>query len=159
MEKTCTKCGKRGDEYAFAKFKHRDGRIGRRNVCLECRAAHQTENYEHYKKYRKEYNKRTKTKRQKAAKARRMEVKQIVDDIKEKTPCADCGNHFPAVCMDFDHVGQKNRSVANMVSGAYKIDLILEEIKICEVVCACCHRIRTRDKKKNLAPPKKKVDS
>ncbi len=54
--------------------------------------------------------------------------------------------------MDFDHLGAKTKSVAMMVAQSYKLELILEEIKKCEVVCACCHRIRTERRKQNFAP-------
>lgn len=82
---------------------------------------------------------------------RKVSVKAEVDRLKD-VPCADCGNRFPAVAMDFDHIGPKNKSIATMVSQGYKIDLILEEIRKCEVVCACCHRVRTSFRKDNLAP-------
>lgn len=81
-------------------------------------------------------------------------MKAVIDAIKAKTPCRDCKRRFPPVAMDFDHRFGKNRSIANMVSGAYRIDLILEEIKLCDLVCACCHRIRTAARKQNFAPVK-----
>lgn len=64
--------------------------------------------------------------------------------IKTDSPCADCGNKFPAICMDFDHQRDKIEEVSQMVGSGVKWDIIQTEIDKCEVVCACCHRIRTQ---------------
>jgi len=75
--------------------------------------------------------------------------KNVIDKIKSDAKCADCKMNFPSVAMDFDHVNGKNKNIACMVSQGYKLDLILEEIKLCEIVCACCHRVRTQERKQN----------
>lgn len=155
-KRTCTKCGKISEDHAFATFRYRDGRIGRRNVCLECRAKYHQENFDRLQKYRKEYNKKNRTRKAIESAKRREESKAIVNKIKEENPCADCGGYFPAVAMDFDHVEPKAKGIANMVSQGYSPKLILEEIKKCELVCACCHRIRTAKRKENLSPCRKK---
>jgi transposase-like protein len=63
--------------------------------------------------------------------------------------CKDCGNIYPPVAMDFDHVrGIKVKGVGSMQNwGRQKI---LAEIAKCELVCANCHRKRTYSKLKNL---------
>jgi hypothetical protein len=66
---------------------------------------------------------------------------QRIRDIKEQTPCADCGELFPYYVMDFDHLRDKKRAVSNMRS--YSEVKILEEIAKCDLVCANCHRERT----------------
>ena len=67
-------------------------------------------------------------------------------------PCADCGRRWPPVAMDLDHVhGVKIRSIASLVSGAYNLEIIKAEVAKCEVVCACCHRLRTHLRKENVA--------
>lgn len=69
-------------------------------------------------------------------------------------PCADCGEWFPPMCMDFDHrPGEvKHPSLAytgrkvpvSMTSLACtNLEVFLEEAKKCDVVCANCHRLRT----------------
>ena len=71
------------------------------------------------------------------------ELIEWVNEMKSK-PCMDCGNTFPPVCMDFDHVrGGKVMSITRMVHGASSRDRILEEIAKCDLVCSNCHRIRT----------------
>lgn len=64
----------------------------------------------------------------------------------KSVPCADCGGTFDPVCMDFDHrPGEvKSRSVARMVG--YPHDEIRREIAKCDVVCANCHRLRTKSR-------------
>lgn len=76
----------------------------------------------------------------------RKENKQRIDALKEATPCADCKLYFPAVCMDFDHLGSevKVKEISRMLGLNWpKIEV---EIAKCEIVCACCHRVRTRDR-------------
>jgi hypothetical protein len=57
-------------------------------------------------------------------------------------PCADCGGTFPPVAMDFDHLSDdKIIEVSRMRT--HNLDKLRAEIAKCEVVCACCHRVRT----------------
>jgi len=62
-------------------------------------------------------------------------------------PCADCGGRFDPVAMDFDHreAGSKSFRLA-AVSNGYSRQRMLEEIAKCDLVCANCHRVRTRDR-------------
>ena len=58
-------------------------------------------------------------------------------------PCTDCGKILPPCCMDFDHApGTKVKGIGVMLG--CKEDRVLAEIAKCELVCACCHRVRTR---------------
>ena len=94
---------------------------------------------------RKEYD-RARHKRRRAAGYRRPLWKfstQQVKTLKESTPCADCGRKFPAVAMDFDHVKPKYKEVSRMIADGDPWSVIQEEIDKCEIVCACCHRVRT----------------
>lgn len=54
----------------------------------------------------------------------------------------DCGYKFPPECMDFDHLGNKFKTIGQLRS--HKWETILEEIKKCDLICANCHRIRTK---------------
>ena len=68
---------------------------------------------------------------------------QYIRDLKEKTPCLDCGISYPYYVMDFDHVrGQKHQNVTELIPTLSKKQ-IDEEIAKCEIVCSNCHRIRT----------------
>ena len=71
--------------------------------------------------------------------------------IKEMHPCMDCGNNFPACCMDFDHRPEENKvaCVGRLVFSGSLAD-VEAEIAKCDLVCANCHRIRTRDRKSRI---------
>lgn len=70
--------------------------------------------------------------------------------IKEATPCADCGGHFPACAMDFDHKDstKKRASVSDLVNKSWHA--IADEIAKCDIVCANCHRIRSHQRGQHL---------
>jgi hypothetical protein len=121
-------------------------------VCRECRDSYHTRNFKRLQAWRKQYNRKNRSKKRERDLLRRQEGKAFVDAFKRK-PCADCGRRFPAVAMDLDHVrGTKFRNIASLVSGAYRLELIKAELKKCEVVCACCHRVRTAKRKQNYGP-------
>lgn len=64
----------------------------------------------------------------------------------KEVPCADCGQIFDPVCMDFDHLPEfsKAMNISYMVRHRMSWKKIAAEIKKCEVVCANCHRLRTK---------------
>jgi len=57
----------------------------------------------------------------------------------------DCGGSFPPECMDFDHRNPEEKS-GDISRLSYKAgeQRFLAEIAKCDVICANCHRIRTR---------------
>ena len=61
-------------------------------------------------------------------------------------PCADCGGRFPSVCMDFDHIRDKNYTIAQH-KHSWGLKTLQAEIDKCDVVCANCHRIRTKERR------------
>lgn len=67
--------------------------------------------------------------------------------LKEK-PCEDCGGTFPHYVMEFDHPDRsiKTGTISMMLSasGYALTPKILAEIAKCSLLCANCHRIRTR---------------
>ncbi len=66
-------------------------------------------------------------------------------DLAKNVPCADCGGQFPPECMDFDHVsGDKVGDLSNMWS--FGEARLIAEIAKCELVCANCHRTRTKNR-------------
>ena len=70
-------------------------------------------------------------------------------EIKERTPCADCGHKFHHIAMDFDHLPEhvKLFTISRMVQKTISMATLKAEIAKCEVVCACCHRVRTFNRK------------
>lgn len=79
--------------------------------------------------------------------SRRQQFRLLVDGMKN-VPCVDCGGRFPPECMDFDHVrGEKAGNVGNMVR--YTPAKAIAEMQKCEIVCANCHRTRTKHRRVN----------
>lgn len=87
-----------------------------------------------------EGQKQKKNDRQNQSRAERLAMVAAI----KSAPCIDCGNIFPPECMDFDHVGEtKNNRVSQLAwNGSWQA--VVGEIAKCELVCANCHRIRTR---------------
>ena len=67
-----------------------------------------------------------------------------LQQIKE-VPCADCSQQYPWYVMDFDHLDPSTKAghIALMVGQTIAWDRVLAEIAKCEIVCVCCHRLRT----------------
>lgn len=82
--------------------------------------------------------------------ARRYAKGRAVIAAAKSTPCVDCWQRFPAVCMEFDHVGPQAKSFnisqwhrsKKAGGGAGKIEALEAEIAKCVVRCANCHRVR-----------------
>lgn len=78
----------------------------------------------------------------KASRQRAMSKKRdLVRQAKDK-PCMDCGKNFPTECMDFDHRSDKLFNIGNSLA-RHGYQTIRDEINKCDIVCACCHRIRS----------------
>jgi len=61
-------------------------------------------------------------------------------------PCADCGQTFDPVVMDFDHV--RGEKLFTMGAGVRckSTEAVLAELAKCDVVCSNCHRLRTKER-------------
>lgn len=72
----------------------------------------------------------------------------------KKAPCGDCHESFPAECMDFDHRDPKTklRDISRMVDRPS--EEILAEIAKCDLVCANCHRTRTKKRRQGVTRKK-----
>ena len=72
----------------------------------------------------------------------------LMSELKSQ-PCLDCGGSFPVCAMDFDHRPGtvKKYNVGSMFAHHYSRELIESELAKCDLVCANCHRVRTRDRK------------
>ena len=67
----------------------------------------------------------------------------------KNTPCMDCKNVFPFICMDFDHLPGETKSfkISNknkLLSTPERLVEVNKEIEKCDFVCANCHRLRTK---------------
>jgi hypothetical protein len=71
---------------------------------------------------------------------KRARVREYLDSVKTDKPCADCQRTFPPICMDFHHRDPKSKDVK--LSTAYTVTQAKAEIPKCDLLCACCHRLR-----------------
>ena len=75
-----------------------------------------------------------------------------IEDVKDR-PCVDCRQKFPSCAMDFDHRGSENKlgNVSRITVQNWSLERIKKEIEKCDIVCANCHRVRTRNRQAELA--------
>lgn len=73
---------------------------------------------------------------------RRIKVQAYIIFVKESNPCTDCNQYYSHYQMDFDHLGDKEFTIARH-GGSKSLDTVKAEIEKCEIVCANCHRQRT----------------
>ena len=129
--KICNKCGvdQPLDKYSKKSPSHGKGYKG---ICRKCDS---NRSVAWTKLNREQVNAYHKTVRE--------QKKAHINSLKNN-PCTDCGNTFPAVCMDFDHLPQYEKSfeIAQAWARKLSLDKIIDEIKKCELVCSNCHRIR-----------------
>jgi len=47
--------------------------------------------------------------------------------------------------MDFDHLPgfKKMKDIGKLMGDGSPMEVLMTEVKKCELVCACCHRLRT----------------
>lgn len=135
MMRTCTGCL---IEKTPAEFNDRgDGRVQRR--CAECKRVYLREYYQK--------NKESEKARIGASKSIAAEKTTEIAWELRKAPCADCGRTLPPVAMDFAFVEKSEArdiygSISHMARSGMSVESFMLEIAKCEVVCACCNRMR-----------------
>lgn len=99
--------------------------------CCWCKTCSKKMANNHYKKYKSEHIDR--------ANRRTMLFKTIVNTIKEKYGCSECGIKINQ-CLDFHHVGSdKDYNIAQLTNCS--VEKIINEINKCCVLCANHHRM------------------
>lgn len=70
-----------------------------------------------------------------------------IAEVKSEVGCIDCGYNEAPEALDFDHLPEfeKRFGIAQGCTN-YSIETVQEEMDKCEVVCANCHRIRTKER-------------
>lgn len=122
MATLCTDCNKELPEESFRKIHcKKNNKRYPRGFCKTCE-------YQRHKRFT----------------IQRQEAIRLLKNV----PCTDCGNVFPAPCMDYDHVrGEKAFDLGKAANKGYRWELVLQEIAKCDVVCANCHRLRTYNRR------------
>lgn len=141
VQRRCPECGQKFIQFHRGCKKFCSADCQRRNWVVNNRASHNKAVREYRKRrYQTEGRWQDEGPKAKALRAWMIELKSC--------PCKDCGNKFPACCMDFDHArGTKKFNVGSMFAHHYSRKLIEHEIKKCDLVCSNCHRIRTQKRK------------
>jgi len=66
-------------------------------------------------------------------------------------PCVKCGETDP-ILLDFDHIDPhtKTRNISEYRHGTWSIKSLEKEIAKCQILCANCHRRKTRTETRHL---------
>lgn len=130
--KTCSACkiSKASEEF------HLHARKGLQDKCKECQKVYAQKHYRDHKQVYLERAIRSNA-------GKRADFKQKMQELKSR-PCMDCGGVFDPVAMDFDHKSDKHFSIATGPTRSW--ERVLAEVAKCDLVCANCHRVRTRDR-------------
>ena len=126
--KKCTKCG--GSDAGFS---------GRSSWCKACVCEYSKAHYLRTSTPKRRYDGSFSSKTYHHERYRKYKEQLAV--LKQR-PCLDCGQQFPSMCMEFDHVREgKQHNLASMYN--HRPGAVRCELSLCEVVCVCCHRSRT----------------
>jgi protein-arginine kinase activator protein McsA len=108
-------------------------------ICLSCR---RERGRQHYRANREYYLRKARTHRSIAV----QRAWTYILTFLETNPCVDCGESDPRV-LEFDHRDRasKKASVSVLVTEGYAVSTIAREISKCDVRCANCHTIKTRE--------------
>lgn len=133
---TCPRCQR---DLGVAEFGFRDRQHTRRqSYCRAC------QNHAWREWYAEPANKERHLALVAARRRRRIQRNRALVSAAKDRPCEDCGGEFDTEVMDLDHItGEKLGEVSSMIYTA-ATSAVRREIAKCEVVCANCHRRRTR---------------
>ena len=143
--RACTKCGELKPRDAFPPVRRGEPKL--QSWCRECFA---TYGREYYRKNREAQKARL---LRNAATKRADNQRRMIEYLRAH-PCVDCGQ-TDIIVLQFDHLANKERDVANMLTGSWSWSAIEKEIAKCEVRCANCHRLRTALRYVQRQPPRK----
>lgn len=125
--KKCTICKNILDLINFSKDKSRkDG------LSCKCKNCQRKLSKRHYINNKDDYGNRQK--------ARKLTHSEYINEIKEKSGCVICGENR-GICLEFHHTDPKEKEFAIASRLHSNLDVLLEEISKCVVLCANCHRV------------------
>jgi len=132
--KLCRGCNQIKHRDEFHKCTLRSGKEGRQAKCKECNK-NMSQLPEEKERLRI------------ASKRHKEKIRNKIRNIKESSPCKDCGNKYPYYVMQFDHTSDdKCFNIAGAV-GIINQNKIYKEIEKCDLVCGNCHAIRTHNRR------------
>lgn len=79
-------------------------------------------------------------KRRRVKREYRNRKRKRLDDYKKTLRCEICGENHTR-CLEFHHIdpSTKKGHIANLIKDC-SFELVMEEISLCRVLCANCHR-------------------
>lgn len=80
----------------------------------------------------------------------RTAASEFVAAAKKGKACLDCGQSFHPDAMEFDHRDPSTKDASLRDLRRYSVKRVLNEISKCDLVCACCHRVRTARRRAGL---------
>lgn len=78
--------------------------------------------------------------------------REILQNIKMKTGCVDCGYNEHPAALHFDHMPSEKKQFGIAQNHSRKWETLIQEIQKCEVVCANCHAVRTDQRRTRENP-------
>ena len=93
----------------------------------------------YHKKYFKEYYSINRSLIIGKKKSRKVELRKWMQDYKKTLKCELCPENNVA-CLEFHHLGEKERGISDLVNRGCSKTKIMGEIKKCQVLCSNCHR-------------------
>lgn len=131
--KTCYTCQTNKEENLFNKNKSK--KDGLNNICRDCSNLRSKKYYSDNKIHHRKVTQIRKLKFEKI-------IKEKIIDFLKKNPCVSCGESNLMV-LDFDHLQDKTKNVAQLITEGYSWENVKKEIDKCQVLCSNCHRIKT----------------
>jgi hypothetical protein len=130
--KQCYVCKATKPTSEFGKHASRKDRLQAK--CKECTKANSKI---HYRTNLTAYKSRAKRHKEK--------LEEALLGLKSGKPCMDCGAVFHPCAMDFDHrdPSLKEAGIRALIQNRVSVEHLLREVAKCDLVCACCHRVRT----------------
>ncbi len=106
------------------------------------------------RQYNVEYYRRNRDRELHRVRVRQAGMVELLRDLR-RVPCTDCERNFKPFQMDFDHRDPSSKSFRITCGRAMLMSTarVLAEVAKCDIVCANCHRIRTREAE--LARPRR----
>ena len=148
--KVCTLC--KQDKLLSEYWSQAAGKWGVFSRCKACQSARYKNYYSknatalrtrsviHYR-----HRKNAKERNAQQNKKTQSEFEAFLAPYKEKG-CVDCGRRFPDCALDFDHreAQDKEVNVSRLKGTRNWKQLVIDEVAKCDLVCANCHRVRTK---------------
>ena len=108
---------------------------------MKCKSCMKVYIHRHYLSHKRGYMSR--------AKAKKVRCIELLRQLKDNKPCADCAILHRHFALDYDHITGTKIMAVSILANRGQINKMLREIAKCQLVCATCHRYRTFNRKQN----------